>query len=72
MYEKQKSEIILQSRTRIPTSSSHTSIEWELTLLKQEGSCKNTWLLYNFEFYADWIDKQSVLEYGVEAIGPDF
>ena len=34
--------------------------------------CKNTWLSYNFEFYADWIDTQSVLEYGVEAIGPDF
>ena len=35
--------------------------------------CKNTWLLYNFEFYVDWIDKRAVqLEYGVEAIGPDF
>ena len=24
------------------------------------GLCKNTWLLYNFEFYADWIDKRAV------------
>ena len=35
--------------------------------------CKNTWLLYNFEFYVDCIDERAgQLEYGVEAIGPDF
>ena len=37
------------------------------------GYCKNTWLLYNFEFYVDCIDERAgQLEYGVEAIGPNF
>ena len=36
------------------------------------NDCKNTWLLYSFDFYVDWIDERAVqLEYDAEAIGPD-